>query len=182
MKSRIVFIAILSAMICATIMSGCNKTEVTSNGTEPATTTSAVITTVAPTTQAPTTQPTTGAPPVETDPIEDPYDPPVYGQTYTVCFTNNKRWSGTVYAYTWDVMGGNNGEWPGQPMTHYGTNDFGEDRYTYEVQAGHTFVIFTDGTSKSVDVDLTMYTDFGFFLLDTQNSKGAFDIGNYPFV
>lgn len=66
MKSRIVFIAILSAMICATIMSGCNKTEVTSNGTEPATTTSAVITTVAPTTQA---TETTLAPTTESETI-----------------------------------------------------------------------------------------------------------------
>ena len=66
MKSRIVFIAILSAMICATIMSGCNKTEVTSNGTEPAKTTSAVITTVAPTTQA---TETTVAPTTESETI-----------------------------------------------------------------------------------------------------------------
>lgn len=38
-------------MICATILSGCNNTEITSNDTEPATTTSTVITTVAPATQ-----------------------------------------------------------------------------------------------------------------------------------
>lgn len=38
-------------MICATILSGCNNTEVTSNDTEPAITTSAVVATVAPTTQ-----------------------------------------------------------------------------------------------------------------------------------
>ena len=156
----------------------------TAEPTEPTTVapTTVAPTTVAPTTQAPTTQPTTVAPPIETDPIEDPYDPPVYDQTYTVCFSNNKRWSGTVYAYTWDSMGGNNGEWPGQPMTHYDTNDYGEDRYTYEVPAGHTFIIFTDGSSKSVDVDLTMYTDFGFYLLDTQVEDGGFDVGNYPFV
>lgn len=52
MKKRIIYVAILSAMICATLMSGCNNTEVTSNDTEPATTTSAVLTTVAPTTKA----------------------------------------------------------------------------------------------------------------------------------
>ncbi len=156
----------------------------------PATTTVAP-TTAEPTTLAPTTEPTTAQPIVTepseivTDPPEDPYDPPVdppVYDTYSVCFSNNKRWAGTVYAYTWDSMGGNNGEWPGQPMTHYDTNDYGEDRYTYDVPAGHTFIIFTDGTSKSVDVDLTQYTDFGFYLLDTQNSEGAFDIGNYPFV
>lgn len=51
MKRRIVFIAILSAMICATILSGCNKTEVTPKGTE-SVATSTVVTTVAPTTKA----------------------------------------------------------------------------------------------------------------------------------
>lgn len=51
-------------MICATILSGCNNTEVTSNDTEPVTTTSAVITTVAPTTK---TTETTVAPTTESE-------------------------------------------------------------------------------------------------------------------
>lgn len=52
MKKRIIYVTILSAMICATILSGCNNAEVTSNDTEPVTTTTAIVTTVAPTTQA----------------------------------------------------------------------------------------------------------------------------------
>lgn len=51
MKKRIIYVAILIAMISATLMSGCNNTEVTPSDTEPVTT-SAVVTTVAPTTQA----------------------------------------------------------------------------------------------------------------------------------
>lgn len=78
MKKRIIYVAILSAMICATILSGCNNTEVTSNETEPATTTSAVITTVAPTTKAtettvaPTTENETTV--AETDVATEPQD------------------------------------------------------------------------------------------------------------
>ncbi len=78
MKKRIIYVAILSAMICATILSGCNNTEVTSNETEPATTTSAVVTTVAPTTQAtvtavaPTTENETTV--AETDVAIEPQD------------------------------------------------------------------------------------------------------------
>ena len=158
-------------------------------------------TTVEPTTQEPVvtdpteptepteiiTDPTEPTEPTEivTDPPEDPYDPPVDDpvyDTYSVCFSNNKRWSGTVYAYTWDSMGGNNGEWPGQPMTYYDSNEYGEDRYVYDVTPGHTFIIFTDGSSKSTDVDLTMFTDFGFYLLDTQDAEGGYDVGNYPFI
>ena len=143
-----------------------------------------------PTTEEPVTDPIEDTEPTEivTDPIEDteptepPYiDDPVY-DTYSVCFSNNKRWGGTVYAYTWDPVGGNNGEWPGEPMTYYDTNDYGEDRYVYDVTPGHTFIIFTDGTTKSTDVDLTQFTDFGFYLLDTQDSEGGYDIGNYPFI
>ena len=51
MKKRIIYVAILIAMLSATLMSGCNNTEVTPSDTEPVTT-SAVVTTVAPTTQA----------------------------------------------------------------------------------------------------------------------------------
>ena len=140
-----------------------------------------------PTTEEPVTDPIEDTEPTEivTDPIEDtdpPYiDDPVY-DTYSVCFSNNKRWGGTVYAYTWDPVGGNNGEWPGEPMTYLDTNEYGEDRYVYDVTPGHTFIIFTDGTSKSVDVDLTQFTDFGFYLLDTQDADGGYDIGNYPFI
>ena len=50
MKRRIIYVAILTAMISTTLMSGCNNTEVTPSDTEPVTT-SAVVTTVAPTTQ-----------------------------------------------------------------------------------------------------------------------------------
>lgn len=62
MKKRIIYVAILSALICATILSGCNSNELTPKDTEPVTTTFAVETTVAPTTQvtettvAPTTK------------------------------------------------------------------------------------------------------------------------------
>ena len=175
-------------------------TEATTVASTPAATTVPVTTTKAteaptaePTTQEPTVtvEPTTETPvvtdPVEppteivTDPPEDPYDPPVY-DTYFVCFSNNKRWAGEIYAYCWDGVGGTNGEWPGVPMTYLDTNDYGEDRYTYEVPAGLTNIIFTNNEGKSVDIDLTMQTDFGFYLLDTQVEDGGYDIGVYPYI
>jgi len=51
MKRRIVFIAILTAMICAALVSGCSDKEVMPKGTEPTTTASTVVTTVAPTSE-----------------------------------------------------------------------------------------------------------------------------------
>ncbi len=52
MKKRIIYVATLTAMISATLMSGCNNTEVTQKNTETVITTSAVETSVVPTTQA----------------------------------------------------------------------------------------------------------------------------------
>ena len=78
MKKRIIYVAILTAMISSTLMSGCKNTEVTPKVTEPVTTTSAVETTVAPTTQAtvttvaPTTENETTV--AETDVATEPQD------------------------------------------------------------------------------------------------------------
>lgn len=77
MKKRIIYLVILTAMICATVLSGCNNTEVTSKDTEPVTTTSVAETTVAPTTQvtettvAPTTESETTV--SETEVATEPY-------------------------------------------------------------------------------------------------------------
>lgn len=148
--------------------------------------TTAGVSTTAPdteTTQPETTETIAPVEPPETDPIEtDPiYTDPV-GGPYTVCFSNNLRWTDTVYAYCWNDMGGQNAEWPGEPMTYYDSNDYGEDRYTYEVSSEYSYIIFTNGTSKTVDIELPIQTDFGFYCLTTQNSEGAFDIATYSFI
>lgn len=154
--------------------------------TEPAevTTTAAPVVTEPSTAEPEVTEPTT-AEPVVTDPIEpdptDPYEPP-YPDSYTVCFSNNKRWTGTVYAYCWDDMDNKNAEWPGEAMTYLDTNEYGEDRYVYDVPAGLTYIIFTDGTNQSVNISLTEQLDFGFYLLDTQDENGAFDYASYPYI
>ena len=62
MKRRIVFIAILTAMICAALTSGCSNKEVIPKGTEPTTTATTAVTTVAPTSEiTETTQATSTA-------------------------------------------------------------------------------------------------------------------------
>ena len=78
MKKRIIYVAILTAMISATLMSGCNSNELTPKDKEPVTTTSVVETTVAPTTQvtettvAPTTESETTV--AETEVATEPQD------------------------------------------------------------------------------------------------------------
>ena len=156
--------------------------------------TTAPVTTVAPTTAEPTTAapteaPTTTAAPteapteIETDPTEAPTeaptDPPIYNDTTIVYFSNNKFWS-NVNAYCWDAGGGQNAAWPGVPMTYVMTNDLGEDIYFYEVPAGMTNIIFTDGSSQTIDIDLTAVTQNGFYLTDLIDGK--YDFGTYDYV
>ena len=98
----------------------------------------------------------------------------------TVYFSNNKWWS-NVYVYCWDANDNNN-SWPGQPMTFSHKNDYQEEVYSFDVPAGMTHILFTDGNSKSTDIELSTLTSNAFYLLDTQNFEGAYDYGtwNYP--
>lgn len=107
---------------------------------------------------------------------DDPYYPSGGGNT--VYFSNNRGWS-TVYAYCWSGDS-NNGQWPGVQMTYATTNEFGEDIYSYDVPDGMTNIIFTDGSSQTVDIDLTTVSQNGFYLVD--GSDGKFGYGTYDFV
>ncbi|MDO4420385.1 MAG: starch-binding protein, partial [Ruminococcus sp.] len=151
-----------------------------------------VITTTEPTTAElttteTTTEPTTAEPVITepseivTDPYEDPTDPPVYGEAKTVYFSNNKFWQGEVYAYIWDANDYKPAEWPGLPMTFVKTNDYGESIFSVEVPAGMTYIIFTDGSSQSVDIDLTLESQNGFYLTDA-DAEGKYAYGTYDFV
>ncbi|MBQ8571901.1 MAG: starch-binding protein, partial [Ruminococcus sp.] len=152
--------------------------------TEP---TTAELTTTEPTTAELTTEPTTAEPVITepseivTDPYEDPTDPPVYGEAKTVYFSNNKFWQGEVYAYIWDANDYKPAEWPGLPMTFVKTNDYGESIFSVEVPAGMTYIIFTDGSSQSVDIDLTLESQNGFYLTDA-DAEGKYAYGTYDFV
>ncbi len=102
------------------------------------------------------------------------------GNGITICFSNNQRWS-TVNIHYWDDAGGTT-EWPGVPMTYYDTNEYGEDRYTFEIPAGTSGFIINNGTAQTVDIaitDVTATTD-GIYLLSS--TADGWTIGTYDFV
>ncbi len=88
------------------------------------------------------------------DPVE-PTDPTPTNPTGVteVTFTNSLSWSGTIYCYYWS-----DSElpvtWPGTAMTSAGTNDYGQAVYTFEVPSSYDKVIFTNGSSQTVDITL----------------------------
>ena len=95
----------------------------------------------------PTTEPDD---PVDPKP-DDPVDPtPVTGNKVT--FTNSLNWSGTIYCYYWSDANTQMTTWPGKAMTKSGTNEYGETLYTFDVPKGATYIIFTNGSSQTVDI------------------------------
>ena len=126
----------------------------------------------------PATEEITTVPPTEivTEPeTEPPTDPPVKPQVRTVTFTNSHRWSGEIKCYYWSDENTTMTAWPGVPMQSAGTNDFGEDLYTFDVPEGATYIIFTNGSSQTADIAFegeakyyptTLTNDKGHFLVE----------------
>ena len=64
--------------------------------------------------------------------------------------------------------------WPGVAMQNAGTNDFGEDLYTFDVPEGVTYIIFTNGTSQTVDIPFA--GEARYYPTATVNDKGHFSV------
>ena len=98
-------------------------------------------------------------------------------ETKTFYFSNNKGWS-AVNVHYWG--GATASEWPGVAATYLGNNELGEGVYSISVPADTTHIIFNSGSSQTVDIDLSLYTDNGFYL-DTQDAEGKWTVGAYAF-
>lgn len=90
-------------------------------------------------------------------PTEPPTEPPTEKPTTPVTknmvtFTNSHNWSGTIYCYYWSDSNKSMTTWPGKPMTKAGTDTSNKALYTFEVPSGATYVIFTNGSSQTVDI------------------------------
>lgn len=125
-----------------------------------------VATTAIPTTVQPTT---TNVPTTVTE--------PVYVVSNVVTFTNSFGWQGTISCYYWSDSDQTMTAWPGTPMQNAGTNDFGETLYTFEVPENATYIIFTNGSSQTVDIpypggELKYYPV-------TPNAEGKYSVENW---
>ena len=131
-----------------------------------------------PTTQASTaaltTQPTT-AQPTTAEPTTEPTTTP--SGTYTVTFANSLNWDGTIYCYYW--TSGSQGEvaWPGTKMNFVENNDHGQAVYTLTVPTSCDSVIFTNGSSQTVDIN-TGSKDTNYYAKTTKTDKG-YNVGTW---
>lgn len=158
------------------VLTTAEPTEVTSEApteTQPATATeateatTAVVTTPSSTVTEPATEPPT-EPPTEpdTEPATDP-------EVRRVTFTNSFYWSGNISCYFWSDDDVTMTQWPGVAMQNIGTNDFGETLYSIDIPAGATWIIFTNGTSQTVDIPYAG-GELRFYPTAYTNDKGHF--------
>ena len=97
----------------------------------------------------------------------------------TIIFSNNKGFS-TVNIYYWSDSD-KPVEWPGVPMTYLDSNEYGEQRYSFEMPAGMTNYIINDGTQQTVDIPFTGSTgvymtdldDEGHYMVDFYEIEGG---------
>ncbi|MBQ6153182.1 MAG: hypothetical protein IJJ15_05500 [Ruminococcus sp.] len=138
---------------------------------------------VAPTTSNPTDPPVpTYAPYTEPQPYTDPPESyPTQEGCYTVIFSNNKGWGGTIYIYSWENDG--DSVWPGEAMQYYQVNDLGEIQLFGFVPMEHSHFIINNGAGEGAvqTVDLDIAGSTGVYITD-MNLEGKyeadfFDIG-----
>lgn len=142
-------------------------------GDQPITEPTTQAQTTSPATQPATTQPQTTQP-ITTVPVTEPTNP---SGAYTVTFTNSLNWSGTIYCYYWSDGGKGTVSWPGEKMNFAENNDYGQAVYTFEVPSSCDCVIFTNGSSKTVDIN-TGSIDSRYYAKSTKTETG-YDVGTW---
>ena len=120
-----------------------------------------------PITEPTTAQPTTVAPTT--------VQPTTVSKTNTVVFTNSLNWSGTISCYYWSDSNTSMTSWPGKAMTYTETNSYGQKQYSFEVPDGATYVIFTNGSSQTVDISYPG-GEVRYYALSTTDSKGHYNV------
>ena len=92
----------------------------------------------------PETEPETEVPTEPTKPVDPPKN--------TVTFSNSFRWSGIIYCYYWSDTNTSMVGWPGSAMKFKEVNTYGEDVYTFDLPSDVTYIIFSNGTTQTVDI------------------------------
>lgn len=105
--------------------------------------------------------------------------------TINIYFTNNRRWDGTITAYYWNnTTSTPHSSWPGSAMKLEKTNEYGENIYKVTIDLElYDYVIFTNGSSQSQDIPLTLESNnLGFYCSGTKDSKGHHIMSTYNYA
>lgn len=91
-------------------------------------------------------------------------------ETMTVYFVNNYGWNGTIKAYYWGSEK-DSVSWPGVAMTKTGTNANGNTIYAITVPSDIVGLIFTNGSSQTVDITTNLEDGTTFSISGNSNNK-----------
>ncbi len=109
-------------------------------------------------------------PPTQEETIK-PTEEPTVVKSNTVTFTNSLNWSGTIYCYYWSDQNTAMTSWPGKAMTNSGSNEFAQTLYTFDVPNGANYLIFTNGSSQTVDIKYSG-GEVKYYALNTKTGNG----------
>lgn len=110
-------------------------------------------------------------PPTEIETQPQTQKPTTNSGGNNVTFTNSLSWSGTIYCYYWSDSNTAMVSWPGKAMTKSGTNEYGQSLYTFDVPSGVNYLIFTNGTSQTVDIKYSG-GEVKYYALNTKTGNG----------
>ena len=115
--------------------------------------------------------------PDPTVPTQPQTEPEPVGKNI-VTFTNSFNWGGTISCYYWSDSNKSMTTWPGKAMTKSGTNEFGETLYTFDVPSGATYIIFTNGSSQTVDIPYSGGA-LKFYPVSETDGQGHYKVKNW---
>lgn len=101
----------------------------------------------------------------------------------TLYFSNNKNWN-NLKVYIWSSIDGSKpADWPGSDMTFVRNNEYGEAIYSITIDLMlYDRIIFNGSGNQTVDIDISgKSTNDAFYLLDTKDGSGHYNIGTYTF-
>lgn len=110
-------------------------------------------------------------PPTEVETLAPTEKPTTTTGGNKVTFTNSLNWSGTIYCYYWSDSNTAMTSWPGKTMTKSSTNEYGQSLYTFSVPSGVNYLIFTNGSSQTVDIKYSG-GEVKYYALDTKTGNG----------
>ncbi len=114
--------------------------------------------------------------------IDDTYTEPEILPTTpkgnTVYFKNTLNWSGDIYCYYWSDSNKSMTVWPGKAMTLAETNATGQKIYSYDVPSNATYIIFSNGTYQTVDINYSGGI-VKYYPLSLPDSVGLYDVSTY---
>ena len=97
-----------------------------------------------------------------------------------VYFTNSNYWT-TVYAYIFNSENDTYNTWPGTQMTWLKNNDYGQGIYYIDFNiSSYNYIIFTDGTSQTVNITVDKTTTNAYYPSDA-NLEGKYTVGTWSF-